>query len=144
MSSHKSYKSRSSAELRQLAMDIASGSVFTSGQVRETSQDMLGLIFMPLIFMSDERRKELTKAKIVMIYEYIREAGQRSINGYPIFMSCHMLDKTDAARVWELVREFDATAKAFLDPSMKSSKDRIDPNQTVLFQNQEEDKNSKY
>lgn len=143
MSLYKSYQAKSSHDLRQLAMDMANGLVFTSDQVRESSQDMLGLIFVPLIFMPDEHREALVKAEIVMIYEYISKAGPRSINGYPIFMSCLMLDKRDAARVWELVREFDVKAKAFLDPSLTKPKEKVDPNQTVLFQSQEEGKGVK-
>lgn len=36
-----------------------------------------------------------------MIYEYFSEAGPRSVNGYPTFVSLHMVSQEDAIKVWE-------------------------------------------
>jgi len=131
------YTPKNRSELRQLAMDIVNGHVFTSRHIRESRQDMMGMVFMPVLFMTPEQQKEWEEAEITLIYEYLSKAGQRSINGYPIFMSCNSLDKTDDAKVWELVREAEIKAKEFLDPPKRSKCESVDPNQTVLFEDQE-------
>ena len=44
---------------------------------------------------------EMTEEKIKdigCIWEHISEAGPMSINNYPIFMSCHLMNKNDWAR----------------------------------------------
>ena len=35
-----------------------------------------------------------------MVYEYHKEAGPMSINGYPCFMSLRLINKDDNKKVW--------------------------------------------
>jgi len=43
---------------------------------------------------------------IGMIYEYISEAGPRSINGNPIFYSLKILSKTDCDKMFEYYNQY--------------------------------------
>lgn len=134
------HASKSPSELRQLAMDIANGHVFTSRHIREHDLDKIGMIFMPILFMTSEQHEEWKETGVTLIYEYNSKAGPRSVNGYPMFMSCAALNKTDDARVWELVRDVEVKTKAFLDPPAAAKKETPAPNQAVLVEPQEEDK----
>ena len=53
---------RSNQELKQLAMDILDGKVFTDRHFREDANQMAQLVFMPLVFM-DEQSMPLFLAK---------------------------------------------------------------------------------
>ena len=71
-------------ELTELATGIATRQVFTSNDVPEEDARMIGSIWMPLglgCFVG----KDI--AGIGFIYSWIRDAGPRSINGYPCFFS---------------------------------------------------------
>jgi hypothetical protein len=87
---------------------------------------------MPLVFMEKDYIEAMKENDIHIIYEYYSEAGPRSINGYPIFMSFRVLDRTDAAKVWDMMKKFEAKTLNFLDGQPKR-KVIDDPNQTKLF-----------
>ena len=57
----------------------------------EELKQMAGQVFLPLALMSSEDLKNFFDKKPALIYEYMHEAGPRSINGYPIFMSLKYL-----------------------------------------------------
>lgn len=128
-----SYVAKSEEEIRRLAVDIVSGQVFTSAHIRGNDvENLLRLIFMPLVFMTDDDIEVMKKNHIHVLYEYYSKAGPRSINGYPIFMSFHVLDEADAAKVWTMMKKFEAKTLNFLGGS--SGQEIIDdPNQTSLF-----------
>lgn len=90
------YVSKSEEVLKQTAMDIYNGHIFTDSMV--TTPSLLGAVFMPLIFADKDLLKEIQEI-VGMIYEYYSKAGPRSINGMPIFMSMCILDKYDAEKV---------------------------------------------
>lgn len=50
---------------------------------------------------------------IGMVYEYYDKAGPRSINGYPIFMSMHILSKEDTKRFIEMYQKYEEMRKEF-------------------------------
>lgn len=85
--------SKTTDELKVFVRDCCSGHIFTSAQVYQ--EDLLGLIFMPLLFGSLET---IELDSIGVFYEYMKKAGPRSINGYPIFHSIHFLNREDWAR----------------------------------------------
>jgi len=127
------YAPKTDDELRQLAVDIVSGLVFTSAHIREEDlNNLLGMVFMPILFMDEHSRKELVANEIHTIYEYYSEAGPRAINGKPIFMSCRMLNRTDSQKVWSMMKRFEKKTTDFLDGESKVPPAR-DPNQTGLF-----------
>jgi hypothetical protein len=92
-------------ELRQLAVDIKGGSVFTSNHVPQGEEHMLGSIFMPLVFMDEQQHKDFMEQKPSMVYEHLSEAGPRSVNGYPIFMSMKFLVEAEYDKVMAYYKE---------------------------------------
>ncbi len=91
-------------EVNTLAEEIYRGRVFTSGHIRQEDQMMLPSIFIPLIFAGEKLKEVLLKDAPGMIYEHLSEAGPRSINGYPVFFSMHIISHEDAKTVLEKVK----------------------------------------
>lgn len=67
--------------------------IFTSADVRE--QDQLELIFMCVALGAFSKWSEENVKEIGILYEYWHLAGPRSINGYPIFFSMHIMHVED-------------------------------------------------
>lgn len=85
---------KSNAELKQLAMELADGKIFCDRHVSD--ENLMPVIFMPIslgAFAGEDKKKIMD---IGLIYEYLSEAGPRSINGYPIFFSMRTLSKEEA------------------------------------------------
>ena len=96
-------------ELRELAIGIRAGAVFTDKAIHEGEMNFLPSIFLPLGLMKDAEMQELKKNNPKMVYEYMSKAGERSVNGYPQFMSFKYLSEDEFRRFavqWEAVREF--------------------------------------
>lgn len=86
---------RSEAELRQLALDLKANKVFTSTQIPAEDSLMLGSVFMILALMDDAQRADFLSKKPAFVYEYYSEAGERSVNGYPMFMSMRFVTEDE-------------------------------------------------
>jgi hypothetical protein len=93
------YVSKTDAEIKELALQLYRGEIFTSMQIPEESMQLLGSIFMPLIFLDAIAQKQLIVNGAFSFYEFISEAGPRSINGFPSFISMRYLNKEDTRRV---------------------------------------------
>ena len=96
-------------ELRELAMGIRTGSVFSDKAIHEGEMHLLPNIFLSLGLLSDEAMQKIKQDKPKMIYEYMTKAGERCINGYPQFMSFQYLSEDEFERFvvqWEALREF--------------------------------------
>jgi hypothetical protein len=89
-------------KIKKIAQDIVHNLIFTDHHYRNQQEqiELLGMTFMPIIFggLSDVDPNDLG-----MIYEYMDKALPRSINGYPCFMSCRVMNKPDTKKVFELV-----------------------------------------
>jgi len=99
-------------ELRKIALGIAEGKILTSSQVDENSMTM---VFMPILFGAFDDMSEDERMRIGFIYEYIDKAGPRSINGYPIFWSFGIVNRPDAERIGEMVKEISEAREAYLE-----------------------------
>jgi hypothetical protein len=102
---------RDDAFLKALAMDAVDGKIFTSGMIER--QEDVGMVFMPLLLMSQETRDEWLKAGPTIIYEYLDKAEPRSINGMPIFFSFSYLNKPDAEKFAEFARAYAKVKEEF-------------------------------
>lgn len=102
---------RTPAELKQLAIDIRAGQVFTSLHAPE---DMWSHIFMPLIFMGAKEVLEMIVYMPGMMYEYMEKAGPRAINGYPCFFSVNFLDMEDTKYVIEYIHKLEEAERSVL------------------------------
>ena len=85
-------------ELKEIAIGIHAGTIFTDRHIKDTN--MLTSVFMPIIFGAFKEAKDIEN--VGLIYEHLSEAGPRSVNGYPSFMSMNILDHAEAKRVFEM------------------------------------------
>ncbi len=88
-------------EINAMAEDIYRDRVFTSNHIRQGDLNMLPVIFMPLVFADKKMIEKMQKDAPGMIYEHLIEAGPRSVNGYPTFVSLHIVSQEDTKKVWE-------------------------------------------
>ncbi|MFV2014927.1 MAG: hypothetical protein ACC656_05845, partial [Candidatus Heimdallarchaeota archaeon] len=87
-------KEKSYIKLKQIAVDLAEGKIFCDLQI-DLERDNLDAIFMPLVFMSKEQRKNMIADGVSLLYEYYSEAGPRGVNGKPCFFSMRFLTKKE-------------------------------------------------
>lgn len=93
---------RTAQELKQLAVDLRAGRVWTSAHDKATGGRLSS--FMVLLFMDGEQRKEFLESDVGLIYEYLDKAGPRAVNGCPQFFSCLMLNRADTERLHKLLK----------------------------------------
>lgn len=117
------YFRRNDREIKELALNIYRGDIFTSLQVRESDTYLLSSIFMPLMFMDQEQIDKMKEHKAYMLYASMSDAGPRSINGYPIFMSMNYIDEEDCKKVFE---KYEAMKKAIDGEMEKIPEGQID------------------
>ena len=97
-------------EIRQLAVDVEGGKVFTDRHInKEEDPNMLSSVFLPLAFLDKEQAKsfqaDVLSGEIGLVYEDVGKAGPRSINGYPQFLSTNYLTKDEANRLFRAIKE---------------------------------------
>lgn len=93
------YRRMTDKEIKKLAEDMYKGLIFTDMHIRN-SED-IPMVFQPLIFIHEEQLEELRSGPPGLLYEYMSEAGPRSINGMPIFWSFNMLSQEDTKKLFE-------------------------------------------
>jgi hypothetical protein len=108
ISAESGYVAHTPEQMRQLAIDVAAGSVFGSWQLPEHDMQHVNLIFMPLMFMDDIMVKEMQRDGAMHFYGHMRDSFDRGINGYPIFMSVRVIDAADCARLNQMLKALEA------------------------------------
>lgn len=101
----------SKEELLKVAQGIKNNLIFTDRHIQRDSD--ISMVFMVLLFMEKKAIKQLKDAGC--IYEYYAKAGPRSVNGMPMFTSCHILNKKDAEFVWQKVKELEEAEKKVME-----------------------------
>lgn len=99
------YTPKTDQQLKEVALGLRSGTIFSSDQV---SQEQVGRVFLLLAFMAPEDRQVLQADEITFCYEYLENALPRGINGLPMFHSMHMLNRADHLRLIELAKKIEA------------------------------------
>lgn len=105
--------------LIQVAKDLYMGKIFCDQQVETHDQNLLTMIFTPLVFMGKNLRDQMDVDPPCFLYEYYDKCLPRSINGYPIFMSMQYLNGADTKKMWDLYNKFKAALDR-LDESLLS------------------------
>ena len=117
-------------ELRQLAIDIAENKVFGTFHMNKCEIANMSSVFMPLVFMTDEQREKMSKDKVVHLYEYYSEAGPRSVNGMPCFMSVRNIVNKDWKKIVKFIAEYNRKKTTFLNEINKEETGK------TLFENE--------
>jgi len=97
--------------LKKLAVDIVDGKVFGSWEIKNA--DLVGAIFIPLMFMKEEQKEE--HKDVVHYYEYIDKAGPMAVNGMPMFYSMRGITKEELDIIIPLVEEYQKKKKEFIN-----------------------------
>jgi hypothetical protein len=106
------YVSKTESELRQLAVDIVEGKVFTDKHDRGGLE--YGDIWLPIRLGAFAEWSTEDLKRIGMLYEYVNKAGDRSVNGYPTFLSLNALDMEDNNKVWKFHEQYVEMRNNFL------------------------------
>lgn len=103
--------SRPVDELKQIAQALVNGHIFTDRHCR--TSDEVAETFL-IIALGGLQRINIDT--LGMVFEYMDKAGRMAVNGRPMFMSMHCLNKEDTKTVLEYVRKIrEATQSALED-----------------------------
>jgi hypothetical protein len=103
---------RTDDELKQIALDLHQGRIFTDRHCPDP--ETFRMVFMLFVFMTEEHLDQLKADPPGLIFEYLDQAGPRSVNGMPSFFSCQMLNKADTDRVFALYEQLRIATEAAL------------------------------
>ena len=95
---------RTDEELRQIALDMFKGLVFSSYHCKSARE--ISMVFMPLLLLDDFISKEIKDNKVNFIFEYGDKASPRRINGKPIFFSFSYLLPDEEAKMFTFYNKF--------------------------------------
>lgn len=89
-------------QMKTFVRDYIDGKIFSLHHMPpDVALDTVAMVFMPIAMgMLSALGPEGIK-NVGTIYEYLVDAVPRSVNGYPVFLSCKLVDKAD----WEKARE---------------------------------------
>jgi len=99
-------------ELKELAMGMHSGTVFSNMHLRKGDENMMSMIFMPLALGALSKMTEEEISDVGLIYEHLSAAGPRGINGYPTFFSFNILTKRESETLFEHLKKI----QEFMEP----------------------------
>lgn len=102
------YTPKTDEELKGVAKDLWAGRIFSDRHINSLKDNpsVLGMVFMPMIFMDNKSRKKLADLKVNFIYEYMNKASPRAVNGMPIFFSCRILTEPETKKMFEYYEKF--------------------------------------
>ena len=92
-------------ELKQLAVDINAGKVFTNAHVPEGEK--IEVVFLPIALGALSGWTPDQAKDIGLIYEYLSEATPMTVNGMPGFISMQLLNRGDTDRLWALMKKIE-------------------------------------
>ena len=104
----------SEEEVRNLASALFHGDIFTDRQCKTPDEVMS--VFVALALSDKALLKDINDDKPGMIYEYVSEACPMSVNGLPMFLSCHFLSQDDTQRILDLAQKLAQAEKRILYP----------------------------
>jgi len=96
-------KTHTPEELNQLALDLFKGLVYTDRHIAD--QMMIPRVFLPLSFAGEQQIDEILRNPPGLIYEYMSQASNVAVNGYPMFLSCAFLSQDETEVVLARYRE---------------------------------------
>lgn len=103
------YIPKTEEELRQLAIDIQAGRIFTSQHCKNPMD--LRLVFMAAALSGPDYFEWLKENEIAIFYEEMAKAGPRSVNGMPMFLSHNHLTTGEWATVLEKINRIEEALK---------------------------------
>jgi len=108
-------KNRPEEELKQIAVDLFQGKIFTDRHLQRLED--LPMVFMVIAFMRPKDLEKLKDDPPGLIFEYLDKAAPRGTNGMPGFFSCQMLSQEDTKKVSEICGRLEKAQKEVLESS---------------------------
>jgi hypothetical protein len=106
--------------IKNLALGIFKGEVFTNNHVDGSDLHLLPSIFLPLETLPEGKEKELVVHPPSMVYAYVKDAlSNRTINGYPVFCTACLLWKQDTEALALQYKNLMAAVDTVMDGQMK-------------------------
>lgn len=105
------YVPKTDDEIKQLAFDTMGQKIFWATMIPKEDNRMIHSVFMVLAFMDNESLKPLQDIHAIP-YEYFAKAGDRSVNGFPMFMSAQYVSLEDYRRMVEKLKLLEAAVAA--------------------------------
>ena len=99
------YTNRSEEQLKQIAMDLYHGHIFTD-RMLEPHHGPIFMTFLPLIAMPNTRYREAYYKDLGLLFEYYSVRGPMSHNGVPTFFSVRRLDVNDYEKMVQYLDEY--------------------------------------
>ncbi len=107
-----SYKPKSNEELKEIALGMMGGSIFSSDHLLENEADLIGMVFMGVTLLEPIHREKMRSDNITFFYQDMNEALPRAINGRPCFMNFKMLNQADRERMHAIRERLQAAIEA--------------------------------
>ena len=105
-------------ELRELAFGAVAGTIFTSQHVPpNVAPDLVPRVFMSLLLMGEEDRKNLEQEEPALFYESMSKAQPWAVNGYPRFGTVKWLNHGEFDEYSKYVNQLLAFKKGVSDES---------------------------
>lgn len=101
---------KNNEELKQIALDIHSGKIFTDRHIKNSVD--VPRVFMILSLLNRKQINELKNSNPGLIYEYIEKAGSIAVNGYPSFLSYKTLSQKEFKKVMSYHKKIEEAIKA--------------------------------
>jgi len=108
--------SKTDEELRVLARDRVEGRIFTD---QDCPKELITSCFMVAALGGLTEIVRYTKEhpnspdRLGLVYEYMTEAGERGVNGYPMFMSLRVLNAADREKINVYIDEYISLQRQF-------------------------------
>ena len=97
------YQPMTSVELRETAISLLSGMAFGSWQIHPSDLHCMPIIFLPLALTDSLQMKEWERDEVIHFIGNMSDAVQRSINGYPCFLSMRGVNRADLTRLEKFI-----------------------------------------
>lgn len=98
---------RTDKELKQLAVDISDGLVFTDRHFSEIqlADGEVKRVFLPIMLGKGYTPEQVESGEVAMIYEYMSKSGKsmNSDSGLPSFMSYEILNQAEVSKLSEYI-----------------------------------------
>lgn len=102
-------------QIQEIALGLHRRQIFCDRHIPQPQwEDMVPSVFLT-IGLGGFGNVDVTT--LGLVWEHLDKAGPRSINGFPMFFSCNLLNKEDAEKVMVIVRRLKEAEKAVLGVS---------------------------
>lgn len=119
------FKKLTDNELKSIAVDFCEGKIYSDRHIPPEGSDCaIMMVFMPLALGAGKEWSKEDCEQIGMIYEYVSEAGPRSIDSMPSFFSFRMLSKEQMTKFIGFCEDYKRMKDGFLNTENNGANDQ--------------------